>query len=356
MEEEPQKEIQDMVKASTFSTLSTQQDGKGVASVAPVGALAALEVSSPFRLIPTAHHDAYIESIRVEKYEKSLQNQLKSVWKDLGSIFSDVTAPGNPAQDRQRYQRKVDSQFLVKILNYLLDAPNKHHGVTVKTITRIREAAETEEARQALGIHLYDRICKKIPDPDLPDYSFFPIKEILIEILVVSIEKKDFRTAFYVMLSTQGFKLKQEEYDTGSDSPSKLRNRPSKNKLMSEYYYTQPAIRSQVLWSSIINIYHQMFVFHQFKAEKGKDSSLAYQFSLILKANLFNMLYCLRSKDTFLQICKQCLQESNNKNSEGGQKSQDWQKYYEQLSKEVENIEKITKEQSKLSIINHVKL
>lgn len=95
---------------------------------------------TPFKMISTATNDNYVEKIDAYNYEKSIGSQFKQAWNSLYSIF------GNDEQDQPRQdnpQRKSsvlkeeDMRFTVEIYEKLLYAQSKHHGVTIKTMTRV---------------------------------------------------------------------------------------------------------------------------------------------------------------------------------------------------------------------------
>lgn len=78
----------------------------------------------------------------------------------------------------------------------------------------------------------------------LMDYSFYPIKEMLVEILSVADEKKDFRSAFLLVLSTQKISLHVPD---GYEA-----------KLLGEYYYTLGVIRNRAFWNAAFSTYREV--------------------------------------------------------------------------------------------------
>ena len=78
------------------------------------------------------------------------------------------------------------------------------------------------------------------------DYAFYPLKEMLIEILGVAEEKKDFKTAFMIILCTQKISL---------NNPS---NTDAETKYLSEFYYAQGVIRNRSYWNASISNYRNV--------------------------------------------------------------------------------------------------
>ena len=60
--------------------------------------------------------------------------------------------------------------------------------------------------------------------------------------LSVATDKKDYRSAFLIIFCTQRTGLESEKPDQEA-------------KILSEYYYTQTAIRNRGFWSAAIGIY-----------------------------------------------------------------------------------------------------
>lgn len=76
----------------------------------------------------------------------------------------------------------------------------------------------------------------------LKDCAFYPIRELLIEVLGVANEKKDFRCAFLIVFCTQNIAL-----DGGIQG--------EEPKRLSEHFYSQAAIRNSSFWGAAIGIY-----------------------------------------------------------------------------------------------------
>lgn len=72
------------------------------------------------------------------------------------------------------------------------------------------------------------------------DYSFFPIKEMLIEILNVAEDKKDFKSAFIIILCTQKISLDIKD---------------SEAKHLFEFYYPLGIIRNRGFWNAAVSQY-----------------------------------------------------------------------------------------------------
>ena len=73
------------------------------------------------------------------------------------------------------------------------------------------------------------------------DYSFFPIKEMLIEILNVAEEKKDFKSAFVIILCTQKISLENRK--------------DIEPKHLFEFYYPLGVIRNRGFWNAAVSHY-----------------------------------------------------------------------------------------------------
>jgi hypothetical protein len=106
---------------------------------------------------------------------------------------------------------------------------------------------ENEEIRHRFAKHIFENYQKYKETPVLNDYSFYPIKEMLVEILTVADEKKDFKSGFKIVLCTQRFMLRSAE---GTEA-----------KHLGEYFYTQPIIRNRGFWSAAINTYRDVGVY-----------------------------------------------------------------------------------------------
>lgn len=218
------------------------------------------DVPIPYRLIPTSAHDVYIEGIDIVNYEKSIQTQLKSAWSSLGSIFAgDENSPppppkrkllngsniyNNDQEPKPALDKKLDSTYLVDIYKNLTTAPTKQHGVTIKTMTQVKEVAELDEARNHLCAFLENEMSIRSKPPALKDFSFYPLKEMLLEVLTVAMDKRDFKSAFIIVYCTQGIELVLNEGEVSLDA-----------KLLSEYYYSQAVVRMKPFWTMAIYTY-----------------------------------------------------------------------------------------------------
>lgn len=97
---------------------------------------------TPFKMISTAVNDSYVEKIDAYNYEKSLGSQFKHAWNSLYSLF------GNDQQDPRDQSslpkgdsrlREEDLRFPVETFEKLLYADSKNHGVTIKTMTKVKQ-------------------------------------------------------------------------------------------------------------------------------------------------------------------------------------------------------------------------
>ena len=223
-----------------------------------------LPLITPYHLIPTTAHDNFIESVDAANYEKSIQTQLKSAWASFGSLFSSdensnakrvVTKPIHPGISEMSHaavgdnSKKIDLNYLVHVYSHLLAATNMQHGVTIKTMTQVKEIAEYDEARNIFCSFLDDQLIKHPKQPFLKDYAFFPLKEMLLEILTVAMDKKDFKSAFMIIYCTQRIELKPNEGESSQEC-----------KLLSEYYYPQAVVRMKPFWGSAIQYYRMVRV------------------------------------------------------------------------------------------------
>jgi hypothetical protein len=104
--------------------------------------------------------------------------------------------------------------------------------------------AENSEIRSKFSTHILDKHLKEHEQVSLSSISFYPIKELLIEILSVAHEHHDYRSAFRIIMGTQGLRLQSSD---GSEATH-----------MFEYYYTQPIIRCQAFWQAAIHDYSQV--------------------------------------------------------------------------------------------------
>ena len=95
--------------------------------------------------------------------------------------------------------------------------------------------------------YLFDNYARYHETPQLMDYAFYPMKEMLIEILGVAEEKKDFKAAFIIVLCTQKISLQ-----TSQDSESKH---------FFEFYYSQGVIRNRGFWSAALSTYRSVDLF-----------------------------------------------------------------------------------------------
>lgn len=119
---------------------------------------------------------------------------------------------------------------------------HQNHESGILKLNKIKELAENDEHRQAFCNFLYEDYCTRSAPPVLQDFSFYPIREILIDILGVATEKKDFRSAFLIIFCTQMIGLINPQ--PGGEI-----------KRLSEYFYTQAAIRNRSFWGAAVGIY-----------------------------------------------------------------------------------------------------
>lgn len=103
---------------------------------------------------------------------------------------------------------------------------------------------ENDDIRRHFCNHLFNTYSKNRDAPALMDYSFYPIKEMLVEILSVADEKKDYKSAFLLILSTQMIYLHAVE---GAEA-----------KHLSEYFYTLGVIRNRAFWNAAFNTYRNV--------------------------------------------------------------------------------------------------
>jgi hypothetical protein len=95
---------------------------------------------------------------------------------------------------------------------------------------------------------LYEELLKNQAGLSLRDYSFYPVKEMLIEVLNVSFERKDYRSAFFLIYSTQGIAL-EENFPSGQPGEE------LQKKHMCECFYSQSVMRVKAFWVTAINSY-----------------------------------------------------------------------------------------------------
>ena len=115
-------------------------------------------------------------------------------------------------------------------------------------LTQVKELAENDYVRHHFCNFLYDELLKNQAGLSLRDYSFYPVKEMLIEVLNVAFEKKDYRSAFFLIYSTQGITL---EENFSSVQPGEEQQK----KHMCECFYSQSIMRVKAFWITAINSY-----------------------------------------------------------------------------------------------------
>lgn len=81
------------------------------------------------------------------------------------------------------------------------------------------------------------------------DYAFYPIKEMLVEILGVAEEKKDFKSAYIIVLCTQKITLSNTTKETEEET-----------KHLCEFFYSQGIIRHRGFWSAALSTYRNVRV------------------------------------------------------------------------------------------------
>lgn len=106
---------------------------------------------------------------------------------------------------------------------------------------QVKELTESQEIRNHFCEYLFQTYKKYRDQVYLQDYSFYPIKEMLVEILGVAEEKKDLKSAFIILLCTQKIAL-----ETSKDSETKQ---------LFEFYYSLGMIRNRAFWSAAISHY-----------------------------------------------------------------------------------------------------
>lgn len=220
---------------------------------------------TPFKLISASKNNEYLESIDALKFEKSIGNQFKAA---IFSMFSgadsqDSTKPKDD-EARKAAERASHLNFVVNSYMSLINATStQSHGVTIKTMTKIKEVTESEEVRQGFCRFLYDEFRKnpsEFGSLRLKDFQFYPLKELLIEILSVSFEKKDFRSAFLLIYCTQKFTLVEPKAPEDDNTSTLAQHAGSTAKLMCEYYYSQAVVREKLYWCNAIMMYKNVIL------------------------------------------------------------------------------------------------
>ncbi len=147
--------------------------------------------------------------------------------------------------------------------------------------------------------HLYEELLRNQAGLSLRDYSFYPVKEMLIEVLNVAFEKKDYRSAFFIIYSTQGIAL-EEDLQPG------LPGEELQQRHMCESFYSQAIMRVKAFWVTAISSYSSVPTLDQISNNNylGDEDLTNHD---ILEANLISMLYCLRSKEVFVEIARSVL-------------------------------------------------
>lgn len=116
----------------------------------------------------------------------------------------------------------------------------------------MKELAENDYVRLHFCGFLYEERIKNQFGLTLRDYSFYPIKEMLLEVLNVAFEKKDYRSAFFIIYSTQSIALEEAIQPEQSAEEQQTKH-------MCECFYSQSIMRVKGFWITAINAYSSVY-------------------------------------------------------------------------------------------------
>lgn len=212
--------------------------------------------TTPFQRISTARNDRYLEKIDPATYEQSIGTQFKQAWDSFLNIWSTEdtsNTPLSPPPEQTSIQKsaQADATFSIRVFETLLSATSKDHGVTLNTMAKVvsslnqvKDQVEVALVRKKFCDHILERYSKGNLTASLQDFAFYPLKEMLIEVLSAADDSEDFKSAFLVVLATQKLSLQSVE----STHATRL----------SEYYFTQPVIRNKAFWIAAIRTYAEV--------------------------------------------------------------------------------------------------
>lgn len=150
------------------------------------------------------------------------------------------------------------------------------------------------------------------------------MKEMLIEILGVAEEKQDFKSAFMILLCTQKISLEAAK--------------DSETIHLAEFYYALALTRNRAFWSAAISHYRTVVFDNKIIDPTGTlDEEQAY--IKIIEANVYSMLYCVRSREICVDICKLFVRNSSR---------------FEEIKLKLLKIDRISKVQIKKELFNEL--
>lgn len=161
----------------------------------------------------------------------------------------------------------------------------------------MKECTERHDARQYLVEHLHDRYSKNQHPKLLRDFSFFPLKDFLSEVITISAEKQDNRTVFMCIFFTQNIRLADE--------------RGEGDKHMREFFYSLSSIRTKQFWHTAFVTYKTVVFEDKAQGFHGLSNQPADEiYYRIFSSNLNAMLYTLRSREPVEELAREFLHDS----------------------------------------------